>query len=388
MTERRPSVVVIIPRRDALVCAQYARTNDVITEILRGQYDVRLKIVDLADCVERKGRRRGVARGVARVARAMRQADVVHVVAAPWRYLPLVWWFRFFSDKSFICGPNLFEVYGHTAGFHPDGTELLDRRAALIMEEDLGKRAKRYRARLGHIERRLKGWCISVYEQVLTLSQYNREVGRSYGLRFGSMYVLPPAAPIDNSSGAGTSIDAGEKGQEKVILWVGALTRLKGFDQFLELIEKERRPGVHFLVAGAGPLRPLIEEACNERPDITYLGGLRREEVLGLYGAADLYIQTSTVEMMSTTSIEALRAGCPVLSSDLPGECELSRNGNMLFYKNGEVQSLVDGFRRALACLDRLQSRAAASAIDYRVEIAADWLVRTYHKLRANSSSR
>lgn len=89
-----------------------------------------------------------------------------------------------------------------------------------------------------------------------------------------------------------------------------------------------REAGVFFLIAGDGHLRPALEARARElnvQNHIRFLG--QRRDVEDILAGSDIALNTSDSEGLSNSVIEAMRAGLPVIASDVEGNRELIENG-------------------------------------------------------------
>jgi glycosyltransferase involved in cell wall biosynthesis len=127
---------------------------------------------------------------------------------------------------------------------------------------------------------------------------------------------------------------------------VAALTREK--DQLTLLataaLLARRGPSIHWAVAGAGPLRAILERrACDLGidPFIHFLGAL--EDPRPLIKAADLLVSTSTSEGLGTSILDAMTLGTPVVATDVGGVPELLSGGAGLLVEPGNPEALAAG---------------------------------------------
>ncbi len=120
----------------------------------------------------------------------------------------------------------------------------------------------------------------------------------------------------------------------RVLTLPGRLTRLKGHEQFLELIAQLNRAGrpVHgLIVGGEDPRRRGYAQELRDsvarlgiRVHITFTG--TRDDMRDIYAASDLILSLSSKpESFGRTVIEALSLGVPVLGYDHGGVGEILR---------------------------------------------------------------
>lgn len=109
-------------------------------------------------------------------------------------------------------------------------------------------------------------------------------------------------------------------------------------------------PAARLLLAGEGPERARLERLSAELglEGVRFLGNLDNAELVGYYDEANLFINSSTVDNMPVSILEAFAAGLPVVSTDVGGIPYLVEHG-----ESGLLAASDD--HRALAeCLLRL----------------------------------
>lgn len=108
-------------------------------------------------------------------------------------------------------------------------------------------------------------------------------------------------------------------GNDPVVLAVGSLVPLKGFDTLLEAVAV-LTPKPHLWIAGDGPERDTLSRlahalAIGDR--VKFLG--RRDDVADLMAAADAVAIPSRREAGGLVALEAMMLGCPVVASRIGG---------------------------------------------------------------------
>ncbi len=144
----------------------------------------------------------------------------------------------------------------------------------------------------------------------------------------------------------------GLKTEEKIIVSVGALVLLKGFDRLIDamaLIEDKR---VKLYVIGEGPERAAlgVRIAESDLKDRVFLIGPRpQEELAEWYSAADLFCLASRREGCPNVVIEAMACGAPVVAVDVGGIRELVGNeSNGRIVVSHEAEKFAGEIERAL----------------------------------------
>lgn len=136
-----------------------------------------------------------------------------------------------------------------------------------------------------------------------------------------------------------------------LLLTVARLTAWKGIDYTLNALQ--RLDGIHFVVAGDGPMRPAYEAMAQRlglAQRVKFLGAFPREKMPLLYRAADYTLLYSGYEGFSHVLLESLHAGTPVIASDKGGNPEVVQHGvNGLLVPYPDVAALTDALTQAFA---------------------------------------
>ena len=113
----------------------------------------------------------------------------------------------------------------------------------------------------------------------------------------------------------------------------------------MDILEKlNQKQNVVFLVAGDGELKGHIENKAKEKKlDVRLLGNKSQEEMVRLYGVADIFVLPLFSDPNPLTCIEALWAGLPLFISEhcgnYPEVIDSGNNGFVFSYKNIDVAS-------------------------------------------------
>ena len=103
-------------------------------------------------------------------------------------------------------------------------------------------------------------------------------------------------------------------------------------------------PDLRLLLVGGGPQADIIHHILSEvRDKVAFPGWVSREKQPGFYCSSDLYISPSHCDGSSISLLEALACGRPVLVSDIPGNREWVRPGDVGdLFQDGNLTSLTD----------------------------------------------
>jgi glycosyltransferase involved in cell wall biosynthesis len=128
--------------------------------------------------------------------------------------------------------------------------------------------------------------------------------------------------------------------KEDHFLFVGRLSEEKGIRT---LLEAGIQSGLKLRIAGDGPFKELVENACKEAENITYLGTLGKGQIgQEMSQTQALIFPSICFEGMPMTILEALSCGTPVLASRIGApESLISENNTGLFFEPGNSEELV-----------------------------------------------
>jgi len=121
-----------------------------------------------------------------------------------------------------------------------------------------------------------------------------------------------------------------------------------------------RLPALHWVIAGAGPLRHELERLRAELSlvgRVHFIGHL--DEPARLTADADLFVMSSREEGLGTSVLEAMALGIPVASTTAGGLPEMLGNGAGLLVPPGDANGLAEAVERLVLDLD---TRAAVVA--------------------------
>lgn len=199
-------------------------------------------------------------------------------------------------------------------------------------------------------------------DAVLAVSADLEARARAAGARRVARAVVPaPAAGPGGADVALTRRRLGLRPDEPVVLVLARLGEQKGLPLLLDTAALLRGgdPAPTVLVAGDGPLRATLQRRIDaEGLPVRLLG--RRDDVPDLLAAADLVLSTSRWEGQPLGLQEALRAGRPVVATDVGGVADvLGGAGRLVPY--GDPAALAAAVRRSLEPAEHARLAAASA---------------------------
>jgi len=157
-----------------------------------------------------------------------------------------------------------------------------------------------------------------------------------------------------------------------VVGTLGRITASKGILEFLEVAKTFADPTVLFTVAGAGDLTQQVRDAG---PNVRYLGYFTQADAY--LAGLDVYVQASHTEGLSLSLLEAMRAGKPIVATDVGSTTEALTNGeNALVIPAREPAALRD----ALLALRREPALAARLGANARRRFLTDFRIERQHQ--------
>ena len=147
--------------------------------------------------------------------------------------------------------------------------------------------------------------------------------------------------------------EIGVSAETHLIGVVGALSPEKRFDRALEVLALLAAQGcsAHLVVAGSGQMRAALEAHADRlgvAESVTFLG--YRDDVEQILVGVDVALLTSETECMPGVSVEALMAGCPMVTVPVVGVDRVVEHGATGLVLDGfEPSEMADAVSRLLA---------------------------------------
>ena len=174
-------------------------------------------------------------------------------------------------------------------------------------------------------------WPLRAADALLPCSEHEAEVVRTMGLR-QPLEVVP--LWIDADAIRATPREEIPPAPGPRLLFIGQLTPRKGYDLLVRalarVLQHQPRASVE-IVSGLNPADRATMEAMARAEGVAdhvvFLGRVDDARLINLFRTADLYITPTRYEGFGLTLLEAMAAGCPVVSTDIPVVNEIVRLG-------------------------------------------------------------
>ncbi|MEM0495311.1 MAG: glycosyltransferase family 4 protein [Thermofilum sp.] len=196
----------------------------------------------------------------------------------------------------------------------------------------------------GRLFGKLSGWLESkAVRSVDALTCVSRSVCEFYRSRGVDAVYIPNAVDLREIPSEGLKI------YEKQVVYVGRLSREKGFDVLLEAAGM-LNPDVHLIVVGSG-VRELEERAralSKRLRNFHYLGYRPRGEALRVIKGSDLLVLPSRAEGLPTVLLEAMASKTPILASRIPGILDVVDETCAILIEPGDPRELAKAINRSV----------------------------------------
>lgn len=202
--------------------------------------------------------------------------------------------------------------------------------------------------------------CLSKVDRLIFVSRASRVAWGAAEMAHASVIekALPPQTPGNRGHGR-QAVGCGP--QDVLILSVGSISPRKGQADLLAALSHLSTTPIAARLVGvlvgyspnpyAAALRQELATLRQAGMRVFMLSESRtmkdRRNVAHLFAAADIFVMSSRAESLPLTTAEALAAGCPVITTDVPGIGEMIANGETgLHYTPGDIAGLAQHIQR------------------------------------------
>ena len=178
-------------------------------------------------------------------------------------------------------------------------------------------------------------------------------------------------------------------GEDKLnLLFVGRLTRVKGFDLIVESVkhlDSSIKKNLRITVIGNGPLDRLAERASRNGVLVNCIGDIPHEKLPPYFTNADALILPSRSEGLSITLLEAMASRLPVIASSVGGMKTLLNSDNSTTITSLSSEGVAEAIGRSLS--DDKERRARTDSALRLVAERYSWSAVTEKYLEAYKSA-
>ncbi|HZJ41739.1 MAG TPA: glycosyltransferase family 4 protein [Patescibacteria group bacterium] len=181
--------------------------------------------------------------------------------------------------------------------------------------------------------------------------------------------VIPNGAYIEKDFSMNKLHAFGLRPQEYIIS-VSRLIRLKGIQYLIEAFKKIDNKNIKLAIIGDGEYQTELEELAFNDPRIVFTGNQGGETLNQLYTQAKMFVQSSEMEGLSISLLEAMAHGLPIIVSDISANRQATQD-TALYFKSKNVADLKNKLEFALNNPAEMEKLGNAS--QKRAENVYDW---------------
>lgn len=177
--------------------------------------------------------------------------------------------------------------------------------------------------------------------------------------------------------------------EDIVLITASRITEEKNIPFLIKsyLLIKKSCKNSKFIIIGDGAAKNTLRKLAlklNVYKDVFFTGHIKKEEVISLFQASDIFIFSSLTETQGIVLIEAMISGLPVVAVKSNGIEDIVQNG-----KNGILtENSVDEFSRSVLEIindkelrDKLSNKAKDYSKNYSVELWVEKIIKLYNNL-------
>ena len=153
-------------------------------------------------------------------------------------------------------------------------------------------------------------------------------------------------------------------------------------------------PSAHLTIAGDGSQSRALKNLANELGlrNTTFIGRVDPESIAGVYDAADIYLNGSTIDNQPLSIIEAFCCGLPIVTTNAGGIPDMVRNGETgMLVPCGAHADIAEAVLRLMTNPDvarQLAGQARNECVKYQWETVRDAWISAYFDLRNQHGMR
>ena len=242
--------------------------------------------------------------------------------------------------KSKSSGERFDIVHGHNLPSAP-AVRLANARVKIVTLHGVYSRQVKllYGRMLGSMAELFERWILRGMDTVTAVSLEAAKYYRGLGLK---------AVHIPNAIDLSEMPSEAERISEPQITYLGRLSKEKGIDILVRAALMGLR-GV--VVAGDGPMRPLVEKAA-KKGLLKFLGPLPRAKALRILAGSDVAVLPSIEEGISTVLLEAMALKIPIVATRVGGTIEILRHGEDALLVSPDPNEIKDAVTKLLTDRD------------------------------------
>lgn len=146
-----------------------------------------------------------------------------------------------------------------------------------------------------------------------------------------------------------------EYSNQKIILFAGRLSQLKGVDILIKASKIYENDNIITIIAGNGALRKELKQLSKtlDTKNLYFIGHKSQKRLKELYNISDVFAMPSRMEAFGLVAVEALACGTPVVCSNTGGMKEYINSKVGKVVKSDDIQGLAKGLIEVLNNLEK-----------------------------------
>jgi glycosyltransferase involved in cell wall biosynthesis len=143
----------------------------------------------------------------------------------------------------------------------------------------------------------------------------------------------------------------------KYIISVSRLIRLKGLQYLIPAFKEIKNENIKLAIVGDGEYGPELEKLASDDPRIIFTGNQTGDVLDQLYTNASLFVQSSEMEGLSISLLEAMAHGLPCLVSEIVANRQAAAD-TALYFESKNIDSLKNKLAEALNNQEKMKNLA------------------------------
>lgn len=199
--------------------------------------------------------------------------------------------------------------------------------------------------------------------RILTQSGHLASIVARWGVPKERIAIIPNGVALPQLPARDEARKQFGFGDEAIIVSAGRFVPWKGFAAVITAFAAVRKetPRARLILAGDGPERRELEEQSGLL-GVQFPGVLSKEKLFLLLRAADIFILNTRYEGFSHQILEAMAIGTPVVTTDIPGNAELAKDGTTALVVPWNDEEKIESATRKLLEDKALSVRLAEGA--------------------------
>ncbi len=188
--------------------------------------------------------------------------------------------------------------------------------------------------------------------------------------------VIPNGAKI-NKAESSEILNYFNLEKNKYIVSVSRIIRLKGIQYLINSFTKLKEEGkvdanFKLAIVGDGEYKEELEKIAKGRNDIIFCGNQKDNNLAVLYSNAYLFVQSSEMEGLSISMLEAMAYGLPILASNISANLDAGAD-SVLYFESKNEKDLEDKLLKLVN--NEELAKEFGNKAKYRVEKDYNWSI-------------